>query len=65
MPNQDQTEGKLKEVGGKVTGDDRLESEGKTQKAKGDTAEKLDDAKESVKGAGQAVKDAVTGDGKR
>lgn len=65
MPNQDQTEGKVKEVGGKITGDDQLQAEGKTQKAKGDTAKKLDEAKETVKGAGQAIKDAVTRDDKR
>lgn len=39
--------GKGKEAGGKATGDDELEAEGKTDQAKSD-----------VKGAGEKVKDA-------
>jgi len=51
----DKVVGTIKEKAGKLTGDDRLESEGQTQKIKGhikDSAERLD---EKIKG----VKDAL------
>lgn len=42
---RDKTEGKLKDEGGKLTGDKKMEWEGKAQKAKGD-----------VEGAGNDLK---------
>jgi uncharacterized protein YjbJ (UPF0337 family) len=42
------TKGKVKEAAGKVTGNDRLESKGKTDQIKG-----------NVKQAGEKLKDAV------
>ncbi len=49
--------GKVKETAGKATGNDRLESKGKTDQAKS----AVKDAGEQVKDAGRKVKDAVTG----
>jgi uncharacterized protein YjbJ (UPF0337 family) len=43
--------GKAKEASGKVTGDDSQKNEGK-----------LDQAKSSIKDAGEKVKDAIKGD---
>lgn len=53
---KDQLAGKAKEVGGKVTGDKKLEAEGKSQGVLGKAKEKLDDAKDTVKGATESVK---------
>lgn len=59
MPDRgDQLEGKAKEVGGKVTGNEKLESEGRTQKAAADTKEKVQEGVDKVKGAVQGLKDA-------
>jgi uncharacterized protein YjbJ (UPF0337 family) len=62
MSNHDKFEGKAKEVAGKVTGDDELEAEGKTQHAKGKVEEKVDELKDTAKGAFEAAKDAVSRD---
>jgi uncharacterized protein YjbJ (UPF0337 family) len=62
MSNGDKVQGKAKEWGGKATGDDELEAEGKTQHAKGEVKEKAEDAKAGAKGAWEATKDAVSGD---
>lgn len=61
MANDDQRRGKFKEVGGKVTGDDKLEEEGRTEKAKGDAKERFRDAKDTAKGGVEAAKDSITG----
>jgi len=61
---QNKFEGKVKETAGKLTGDDELKSEGKTQHAAGKAEDKLDDAKDKAKGVGNAVKDALGGDNK-
>jgi uncharacterized protein YjbJ (UPF0337 family) len=59
MPDRgDQLEGKVKEVGGKVTGNEELESEGRTQKAAADTKEKVQEGVDKVKGAVQGLRDA-------
>lgn len=59
MPDRsEQLEGKAKEVGGKLTGNEELESEGRTQKAAEDTKEKLQEGVDKVKGAVQGLKDA-------
>ena len=62
MSNSDKFAGKAKETAGKATGDDELEAEGKTQHAKGKVEEKVDEAKDTGKGAFKAAKDAVTRD---
>jgi uncharacterized protein YjbJ (UPF0337 family) len=55
----DQIAGKAKEVGGKVTGDTELESEGKTQNVAGKVKHAVGDAGDRLKGAGQALKDTA------
>ena len=55
----EQLEGKAKEVGGKLTGNEKLESEGRTQKASEDTKEKVQEGVDKVKGAVQGLKDAA------
>ena len=45
----DQARGKVKEVAGKVVGNDRLEAEGRAEKAKGKLQTVFGDAKEDVK----------------
>ncbi|HYP24937.1 MAG TPA: CsbD family protein [Actinomycetota bacterium] len=55
----EQVEGKAKEVGGKLTGNEKLESEGRTQKATEDTKEKVQEGVDKVKGAVQGLKDAA------
>ncbi|HVF52248.1 MAG TPA: CsbD family protein [Actinomycetota bacterium] len=63
MPDRsEQIEGKAKEVAGKLTGDDELESEGRTQKATEDFKQNIEEAGDKIKGAGQAIKDKVTGE---
>lgn len=60
MPDRsEQLEGKAKEVGGKLTGNDRLESEGRTQKATEDTKEKVQEGVDKVKGAVQGLRDSA------
>lgn len=53
--------GKAKEGLGKVTGDDELESEGKTDQAKSSIKEGAREVKEGLEG----VKDSLTGDDKK
>lgn len=64
MSTQDRFEGKAKETAGKATGDEELEAEGKTQHAKGKVEEKAEEAKDTVKGAFKAAKDAASSDDK-
>ena len=55
MPDRsEQAEGKVKEVAGKVTGNDRLEAEGQTQKG-------VEDAKGKVEELGDKAKGVVDG----
>lgn len=56
---KDKVFGKAKEVGGKVTGDKELESEGKVQNAFGKVKEKIDDAKDTAKGALKEAKEKL------
>ncbi len=49
--------GKAKETVGKVTGDDKLESEGRTQRSKEETKEGVESAKDKAKGVIQGLKD--------
>ena len=62
MSNDEQTRGKLKEYGGKITGDDKLEQEGREERKKGEAKEKFRDAKDTVKGGIAAAKDSITGE---
>lgn len=57
---EDKLAGKAKEVAGKVTGDDELESEGTRQHAKGRTKEALKDAGDTAKGVAEGVKRTVS-----
>lgn len=57
----DKVKGSIKEGIGKVTGDERTEAEGKTDKAKGHAKDAAHDVKETAKG----VRDSVTGDDRR
>jgi uncharacterized protein YjbJ (UPF0337 family) len=63
MPeNREKLAGKSKETAGRVTGDERLEAEGRAQH---DTAEGKEAAKSAVdkaKGAVQGIKDAFSKD---
>jgi uncharacterized protein YjbJ (UPF0337 family) len=61
MSKSDKFAGKAKETAGKVTGNEELEAEGKTQHAKGEVKEKTQEATDTVKGAFKGVK----GDDKR
>jgi uncharacterized protein YjbJ (UPF0337 family) len=50
----DQAKGKVKEIAGKVTGDAKLESEGKAQKISGKVQNTISGVKDAVK---EAVED--------
>ena len=61
MPDRsEQFEGKVKEVTGKVTGNEELESEGRIQRATEDFKEKIEETGDNIKGAGRAIKDKLT-----
>lgn len=58
--------GKIKETVGNALGDDELAAKGTAQRAdgkideiKGDVKEKIDDAKNAIKGAAAAIKDKI------
>lgn len=53
----DDLAGKAKEGIGKVTGDDSMESEGKTDQAKSDVKEDARKLKEKAEGMGKSVSD--------
>lgn len=54
--NADKLGGKAKEGFGKLTGDKETETEGQVQQGKADLEDKLDDAKNTVKGAVDGLK---------
>jgi uncharacterized protein YjbJ (UPF0337 family) len=54
----DEMKGKLKETAGKATGNERLESEGRTDQVKGKAKDAADDAADAVRG----VRDSLTDD---
>ncbi len=61
MPDRsEQAEGKVKEVAGKVTGKDDLESEGRTQRVTEDVKGKMEETEDKVRGAGRAIKEKIT-----
>ena len=57
--NRDQIKGKTEETAGRVTGDKRLESEGRTDQAKGKAKDVAHDAKEAAKGVADALRSDV------
>jgi uncharacterized protein YjbJ (UPF0337 family) len=59
MANWDQAEGEVKEQGGKLTGDEELEGEGKVQGAWGDAKEAGDDLKDAAEDAWDGAKEKV------
>lgn len=48
MPNSDELKGKLKKAAGDITGDEKLEREGKVQEAAGKVKEVVDKAKDKL-----------------
>ncbi|MFD4986892.1 CsbD family protein [Streptomyces sp. NPDC058374] len=52
----DKMKGKAKEAVGKVTGDRRAQSEGKTDQAKGGAKDAADQVRERGKGVGDSLK---------
>ncbi|GAA4896431.1 CsbD-like protein [Stackebrandtia albiflava] len=54
---QDKLIGKAKEMAGKLTGNEKLEAEGKTQNAKGTVKDKADEVKRSVEGTVKGLRD--------
>jgi uncharacterized protein YjbJ (UPF0337 family) len=49
MPNKDETEGRIKEAAGDLTGDKGLQREGKVDQAEGKTKDAVDDAGDALK----------------
>ena len=58
--DSDRIEGKVKEAGGKLTGDEELEREGEAQDAWGGAKDKARDAWDETKDAADDVKDSIT-----
>jgi uncharacterized protein YjbJ (UPF0337 family) len=58
----DKAKGKAKEVAGKVSGDEELESEGRAQHTKGQVEDTAKEARDTAKGLVQAAKDALDDD---
>ncbi|HRK95688.1 MAG TPA: CsbD family protein [Rhodospirillales bacterium] len=52
----DKAKGAVKEGVGKMTGDKRTESEGKTDRTKGEAKDAAHDVKEGAKGVGDSLK---------
>ncbi|MDC4232791.1 CsbD family protein [Actinomyces sp. B33] len=58
----DKISGTAKEAAGKVTGDEKLEAEGKLQKLEGKVKDAVDDLKGGIAALGERAKDALDGD---
>lgn len=54
--------GKLKETAGRVTGDERLENEGRGDQVKGGLKDAAEDVKDAARKVGDSVKDAFKKD---
>jgi uncharacterized protein YjbJ (UPF0337 family) len=54
---KDKVVGTIKEKAGKLTGDDRLEAEGQTQKIKGHIKDAAETTEEKIKGVRDGLKD--------
>lgn len=59
MTNADDIKGRVKEAAGDLTGNERLEREGKADQLAGKAKELIDDAKDKVDDAIDAVKDKL------
>ena len=58
MPDRtEKLAGKAKEVTGKATGDDQLESEGRTQRTTEETKEKVEELGDKARGVVEGIKD--------
>lgn len=53
----DKVKGAIKDTAGKVTGDKKLQAEGKLDKAKGSAHNLVGDVKDASRGASKAAKD--------
>ncbi|SDL01249.1 CsbD family protein [Streptomyces indicus] len=53
----DKAKGKAKEVAGKVTGNDRMEAEGKADQARGKAKEGMERLRDKAKGVGDSLRD--------
>ncbi|SEC14486.1 CsbD family protein [Streptomyces sp. TLI_105] len=52
----DKFRGRIKEIAGKITGDERLESEGKTDQAKAKVREAMREARERARGVRDSLR---------
>lgn len=59
MPNTDDLKGRAKEAAGDLTGDDRLQREGKVDQAAGKAKDAVDTVKDKIGDAIDAVQDKV------
>ena len=57
----DQIGGKIKEGVGKVTDDEALESQGRREKHREETKQKIEEAKDKISGAVEGVKEKIQG----
>lgn len=55
--DSDDMKGKVKETTGKVTGNERLENEGRADQVKGKAKETVGDAKDAVQGVTDSFRD--------
>ena len=63
MPeNREKLSGKSKEAAGKITGDDRLEAEGRTQRNTAEGKEAAESAVDKAKGALKGLKESLSKD---
>lgn len=53
----DKLKGKAKEMAGKLSGDDRAKSEGRTDQMKGKTKDSMSEGKERMEGVRDSLKD--------
>lgn len=60
--NRDQVEGKIKEAAGALTGDVKLEDEGKADQLAGDAKSVVQDVADKAAGVIDDVKDAIAND---
>lgn len=58
MDNKDQAKGKIKEAAGDLTGNEKLQSEGKADQAAGNVKEFVGDVADKAEDAVDKVKDA-------
>jgi uncharacterized protein YjbJ (UPF0337 family) len=59
VSNWDQVEGEAKEQAGKLTGDEKLEDEGKGQELAGDVKDKAEDVKDKAEDLADDITDKI------